>query len=259
MVDHTKENSEVYLTPNQAAQLLSVSTATFKKFIYQGAIKTFRTPGGHYRIRKSDLLSITSAKLPQVSAEPSANIDNDSLFQIASGFLQILEKRQKFCQGHSLSVSNLSILIGQRLHYLPERLHNLALAALLHDIGKSIISENILNKTQSLTSQEYSLIRAHPVMGEQILSGMPYFKRVLPIISQHHERFDGAGYPKGLRSDQILEEARIITVVDAFDVMTSLSSYKASLSVKQALAEIKKNAVTQFDPAIVEVFLQIYN
>ncbi len=258
MVDQTQEKSEVYLTPNQAAQLLSVSTATFKKFIYQGAIKTFKTPGGHYRIRKSDLLTITSEKLPQISSDPATTIDNDFLFQITSGFLQILEKRQKFCQGHSVSVAKLSILIGQRLHYSPERLRNLALAALLHDIGKSMISEDVLNKTHPFTAQEYSLVRAHPVMGEQILNSMPYFKQVVPIISQHHERFDGGGYPKGLKGDEILQESRIITVCDAFDVMTSLNSYKDSLTVKQALDELKRNAGTQFDPEIVKIFLEIY-
>ena len=130
-------------------------------------------------------------------------------------------------------------------------------ACLLHDIGKIGISENILRKPAKLSNCEWEIMKSHPVMGEEILKPLPTLKPVLPLIRHHHERWDGKGYPDGLKGEEIPLGARIIAICDAFDAMTSLRPYRKPLSKEKALKEIEKNSGTQFDPKLVEIFLKI--
>jgi len=244
-----KENR--YLTPQEAAKVLNVSISTLKKFIYLGQIRTLKTPGGHHRILERDLFANSSLQLPEINQD-------SSLFEVSLGFIKILEKRLRFSQGHSLSVSKSSYLIGQRMELSALDLQRLQLAALMHDIGKTAINENILNKPEPFSAEEYSIVKTHPVLGEGVLNAIKPFEELAPIVRQHHERVDGTGYPDGVRKDKICLEARIITVADSFDVMTSPNSYKRQLSKEEALQEIKNNSGAQFDPEVVDVFLKIF-
>ena len=247
--------SGIFLTPNQAARLLNISLSTLKKFIYSGRIRTLKTPGGHHRIRKSDLFRMLSAGSALV---PSGALKDKTLLGISKGFVYLLEKRQKFCQGHADSVARLSLKIAQRLNFSSAQMLRLQLASLLHDVGKLAINENILNKKDGLSDKEYAIIKTHPLLGEEVANSIKQLRGLSPIIRQHHERCDGQGYPDGLKRDEICSEARIIALSEAFQCMTSKDSYRKPLSRKEAIEEIKTNAVGQFDPKIVEIFLKIY-
>jgi HD-GYP domain-containing protein (c-di-GMP phosphodiesterase class II) len=138
----------------------------------------------------------------------------------------------------------------------PDRLELLIYAALLHDIGKMGIPSQILKKTGPLTPEEWEEIRKHPSAGRAIIE-KTFLKNAGPIIEQHHERYDGTGYPLGLKGDEILIEARIISVVDAFDAMSSERPYRKAMTNDEIIAELRRCSGTQFDPKVVEALIDV--
>ncbi|MBN2097699.1 MAG: HD domain-containing protein [Candidatus Omnitrophica bacterium] len=250
-----EKDNEVFLTPNQAAEILNVSLSTLKKFIYSGKIKTLKTPGGHHRIRKSDLFEMMN--IEAISGQ-SGDQEHQTLLEVSRGLINLLERRQKFCCGHASVVCRISLKIGLGLSFSAEDMCKLQLAALLHDIGMLAIEEGILNKITTLSEMEYSTIKTHPALGADLISSVQSFQKLSPIIRQHHERYDGLGYPSGLKRDEICPEAKIVSLAEAFAAMTASDSYRKPLSEKQALCEIKKNYGGQFDPEITESFLKNY-
>jgi len=250
-----RDNNDVFLTPKQAAKILNVSFSTLKKFIYSGKIKTLKTPGGHHRICRSDLFKMISAN---VLPAPSGVLKNKTLLGILRGFVNLMEKRQKFCHGHADSVARISLKIGQRLNFSSRQMDRLYLAAFLHDVGMLGIDESILNKETALSDKEYSIVKTHPLLGEEVVGSNKQLKRLSIIIRQHHERYDGAGYPEGLKKDEICLEAKIVAVAEAFSCMTASDSYRKPLAKKEAIEEIKRNAFSQFSPQVVEAFCKEY-
>lgn len=165
-----------------------------------------------------------------------------------------LETRDQYTHGHSIRVSKYSVLIGEKLGLPVERLHGLELAALLHDIGKIGTPDDILHKIKSLNTAEFSVMKLHPITGAELLSQVEALKPLAPFVKHHHERFDGKGYPDGLKGEDIPLESRIIIVADTFDAMTTTRSYRKGLERRVALKELNRCAGSQFDPKIVNVF-----
>jgi putative nucleotidyltransferase with HDIG domain len=166
-----------------------------------------------------------------------------------------LDARDPYTAGHSERVSTLSVMMGRTMNLASNDLEILRLGALLHDIGKIGVSDEILRKTGPLTPEEFEQIKRHPALGARILRQVPFLAPHLPIVELHHERPDGRGYPFGLRGDQIPLAARIVHVADAFDAMTSARAYRAARPASQAFAELERFSETQFDPASVEALL----
>jgi HD-GYP domain-containing protein (c-di-GMP phosphodiesterase class II) len=128
---------------------------------------------------------------------------------------------------------------------------------LLHDVGKVGVPERILNKPGPLTAAEWRVMRTHPIIGYQILQGIPFMQTAAQVVRCHHEMWDGGGYPESLKSEEIPLPARVFQVVDAFDAMTTDRPYRASLGVERACAEIERMAGTQFDPDVCRVFVEL--
>ena len=169
----------------------------------------------------------------------------------------LLDKKVPTKYGHTPNFSNLVLALAKELA-LPERkIYILKQASLLHDTGKVDIPMNILTKNKKLTAKEYKIIKKHSLKGVEIIKPLEFIKPVIPIILHHHERYDGTGYPSGLKRGQISIEARIMAVADAFEAMTSGRPYRNTASLNEAVEEIKKNSGTQFDPQVVEAFLKI--
>ena len=158
---------------------------------------------------------------------------------------------------HCERVAAVAVLFGKELGLLGEQLLDLKLAALLHDIGKVAVPHNLLEKKGPLTPHERRIMEFHPQIGFELLCGFPRLARAAEVAHAHHESFDGSGYPRGLSGGQILVAARIFSVVDTFDAITSGRPYRAAQSVELALKEIKKAAGQQLDPSLVDVFLKI--
>lgn len=168
-----------------------------------------------------------------------------------------LDTRDTETQGHSARVSEYTVLIAERMGVKEPELTEIRRGALLHDVGKIGISDAVLRKPGKLSPEEWIEMRRHPEMGYRILSGINFLEKSLPIVIAHQERFDGSGYPKGLKGEEIPLGARIFAVVDTLDAMTSDRPYRRALTYEDARGEIVRWSGIQFDPRVVEVFLTI--
>ena len=168
-----------------------------------------------------------------------------------------LDTRDTETQGHSLRVSEYTTVIARRMGVKDPELTEIRRGALLHDVGKIGIPDAVLRKPGKLTPEEWEEMRRHPEIGYRILSGIKFLEPSLPIVIAHQERFDGSGYPRGLKREEIPLGARIFAVVDTLDAMTSDRPYRKALRYEDAREEIIRNSGVQFDPSVVEVFLSI--
>jgi putative nucleotidyltransferase with HDIG domain len=171
---------------------------------------------------------------------------------------ETLEKRDYYTGNHTKRVMTYAVSIGREMGLNEDALTRLQLASILHDIGKIALRDNILLKDTNLDTDEITKIEKHTIIGEEIIKRIGQLDIVLPGIRQHHERFDGKGYPDGLRGEDIDLSARIISVADAFDAMTSDRPYRKRKTKAEAIAEIKNCANKQFDPSVVASFLKIF-
>lgn len=174
-----------------------------------------------------------------------------------SGLCEAIDARP-YMEGHGSRVSRLAETIALRLGWGAGRIRRLRIGALLHDVGKLAIADTIWDKAERLSEWEYAAIRRHPAAGMRILARQPDFRFVIPYVLFHHEHWNGGGYPFGRRGDEIPLEARVLAVADAFDAMTSQRPYRNPLPEEDALAELKRNAGSHFDPRIVAAFEEIY-
>ena len=168
-----------------------------------------------------------------------------------------VEAKDTYTRGHSDRVSEFSVLIGKYLGLPEPDLDTLRIGGLFHDIGKIGVPDAILQKDAKLTDDEYSQIKQHPNIGIHILSHAKIFQNILPIVEHHHERYDGKGYPSKIAGENIPYLARITSVADSFDAMSSRRSYRDCLPLDVIKEEFRKNKGTQFDPKIADVFLDI--
>jgi diguanylate cyclase (GGDEF)-like protein/putative nucleotidyltransferase with HDIG domain len=168
-----------------------------------------------------------------------------------------VDAKDHYTYGHSRKVSQYAVAIAQSMNLPPEKIAVIRTAGLLHDIGKIGIPDSILNKDGTLDEQEWRQIKAHPEMGVEILRYVAELAESLPIILNHHEHYDGSGYPSGLKGNEIPLEARLLSVADAYDAMTSLRPYHNQRSSQEAIDELRRCAGTTFDPELVEIFCKI--
>jgi HD-GYP domain-containing protein (c-di-GMP phosphodiesterase class II) len=167
---------------------------------------------------------------------------------------EAIEAKDPFLRGHSDEVSGYVAALAEKLGLEAGRREQLVLGSLLHDVGKLAIAASILLKPGALTPEERAIVEEHPLIGSRIVEQLRELSAVAPAILHHHERWDGTGYPNGLRGRQIPLEARIIAVADSFSAMTTDRPYRRRLSPAQARAELRRCAGTQFDPEVVSVF-----
>ncbi len=158
----------------------------------------------------------------------------------------------------SALIATIVVNLGRQLQLSPTEIDRLRVAALLHDVGKIAVPEEILEKPAALTSAEWQTVVQHPRIGQVILEQAAALKDAVPIILHHHERYAGHGYPYGLRANEIPLGARIVAVADAYDAMVNDRPYKRAMSHDQAIAELRRHAGTQFDPELVELFCDLY-
>jgi len=170
-----------------------------------------------------------------------------------------IEARDPYTRGHSARVTALAEEVARRLGWDEERIGLLRVGGPLHDVGKLAVSDEVLCKRGKLDERELAEIREHPTLGAKILLRLVAFRGALPYVLYHHERWDGTGYPTGRSGEQIPLEARVLAVADAFDAMTSDRPYRRALSHDEALAEVARCSGTQFDPQIVEIFVELFD
>lgn len=205
-----------------------------------------------YQLHLEELVAERTAELDKALEE----VEN-SYRMTLKALVQALETRDFETHGHSERVVTFSLRLGYELGLDKAGLRDLELGALLHDIGKIGVPDAVLRKPAKLNEDEWHKMKLHPQHGQMILRNIPFLEGAARVVSQHHEKWDGSGYPLGLRGEDIDIGARIFAVVDAFDAMISDRVYRRGCSYEDALAELMRCAGTQFDPMIVEAFKAI--
>jgi len=180
-----------------------------------------------------------------------------TLKETVNALVTVTEKRDPYTAGHMQRVAEIAVQIGKELNLSPKQLEALDMAARLHDIGKIYVPSDILNKPGRLTEAEMTIIRSHPEVSYEILNKIPFEVSIADIVRQHHERYNGSGYPDGLKGEEILIEARILAVADVLEAMASHRPYRPALGLDQALEEIKRNQGTLYDPQVVQAALKV--
>jgi putative nucleotidyltransferase with HDIG domain len=168
----------------------------------------------------------------------------------------MLDARERQTGQHSFRTRDLAVFLAQRMGVDGDEIDAIASGAFLHDIGKIGIPDCVLLKDSSFSPPEWEVMKQHSEIGYRILRSSPHLKRAAQIVLSHHERYDGTGYPNGLRGDQICFGARVFAVIDAYDSMRSARVYRAAMAEEKAKAEIVRHSGTQFDPNVVRVFLE---
>ncbi len=174
----------------------------------------------------------------------------------AESLIAAIDAKDAYTRNHSARVARHAQAIAEQLHLPSGVISDIAVASKLHDIGKIAVPDSVLQKAGSLTDDEFRLVQEHPKKSQQILSANPQLARIAEIVGQHHERYDGRGYPQGLKRDAISLEARIIACADAFDAMTTDRPYRRALTEAAAVAELRAHSGTQFDPEVVQAMLR---
>jgi len=172
-----------------------------------------------------------------------------------SALCQAVETKDFYTRGHSERVSKGAVMISTEIGMRADRVAAIRYAGMLHDVGKLGVPTSVLQKRSALTDDEYAAVQLHPMRGLDIVREIGFLDEALAGIMHHHERIDGRGYPMGLAGDEIPEFARVLAVADAFDAMTSDRSYRGARPVPEAIAEMRKCAGQQFDPAFVDAFI----
>jgi len=198
------------------------------------------------RKRMEESLRVSSERLERVL---------DETVRVLAGTMRI---RDVYTADHQEGVAQLAYAIGEEMGLSEDVLKGLWMAALIHDIGKLHIPGEILNKPTTLTALEYEIVKRHPEVGSETLKGISFPWPIAQIVSQHHERLDGSGYPRGLRGDQILPEVRVLSVADVMEAMCSHRPFRPAYPVETALDTIRAGAGTLFDERVVQACLKVF-
>ena len=187
--------------------------------------------------------------------EQSQEVKNsyDSIVAVLCSPLDLSDQMNR---GQAQRVSELTSVVAWQLGYRKEQVRLMEQAAILHDIGKIGLTETVLSKSETLTDEEWREMRRHPELGYRILKDIDFLEGASEIVYAHHERYDGTGYPRGLAGDEIPRGARVFAVVDAYDAMTTHRPYRKALPHNKAVEEIQRNSGTQFDPQVVQAFME---
>ncbi len=179
----------------------------------------------------------------------------DGVIQVVA---QTVDSRDPYTAGHQRRVARLAAAIAAEMRMDPEQVRGIQRAGMIHDVGKISVPAEILNRPGTLNDYEFDLIRGHPVTGRDILAGVRFRMPIAEIVHQHHERLDGSGYPRGLRGDEIILEARIIGVADVVEAMASHRPYRPALGLPAALDEVSAGSGVLYDPQVVDACLRVF-
>lgn len=182
---------------------------------------------------------------------------HDYFYRAMESLVRLLEAKDAYTRGHSSRVAKYTKKIALKMNFPQEEVESLRKIAKVHDIGKLGIPKSILNKKEKLTEEDWKTIQEHPGIGEKILRPVVFNEEMLAIVRGHHERYDGKGYPDGIKGDDITISSQIVSVADTYDAMTSTRAYRLSLSKEEAIEELKKNSGIQFNSRIIEAFLKV--
>ena len=247
-----------YLTDGM--QYSVVGIPFIKNDEYLGGMVLAGNEGGGIRaMHFHELLAFSPYLIPLFESAVLQEILLSNYLEAIETLAVALEAKDSYTRGHSNMVTAYAVAIARKMGLEPSMIQAVEIGAMMHDIGKIGVPDDILKKPGNLTADEFEIVKRHPLIGEEILKPMqhPLFTIPRQIVRWHHERLDGSGYPDGLKGDEIPLAAKITFVADAYDAMTSERPYRTGMPVETAFKELRKHAGKQFEPEIVEVLCDL--
>ncbi|KAA3648833.1 MAG: HD-GYP domain-containing protein [Chloroflexi bacterium] len=218
-----------------------------------GVNRTGRSKEPDLEGENPDMHNETVVELQKHLADAHAQLDQ-AYDATLNGWLKILDLRDNETEGHTQRVAAMTVRLGQYLGIDPQQLVYMSRGALLHDIGKMAISDTIMQKPGPLDEEEWAIVRRHPTFAQEILSSIPYLKPSLDIPYCHHEKWDGTGYPQGLKGEEIPIAARVFAIVDVWDALRSDRPYRNAWPENEVMAYLQEQSGKHFQPEIVKAF-----
>ncbi len=209
-------------------------------------------------IEPDDLVRIINARLYRTAAVEVAQV-GQAYLDTVKVLANAIEGRDKYTRGHVDRVTTYSLWLAKALKWSPQHIRNLEFGARLHDIGKIMIPGQVLNKPDPLTPEEWELMKKHTIAGAKMLQDIPHLRGTLPYILYHHEKWDGSGYPKGLKEKEIPIQGRILALADVYDALTTARPYHKAKPHDEVIQILEQDAGAHFDPQLTPVFIKIMN
>ncbi len=209
-------------------------------------------------IEPADLVRIINARLYRSAAVEVAQV-GQAYLDTVKVLANVIEGRDRYTRGHVERVTMYALWVAKALNWPAEHIRMLEFGGRLHDIGKILIPGSVLNKPGRLTNEEWSMVKKHPAAGAKMLQGIQHLRGTLPYVLYHHERWDGSGYPKGLKGKDIPVQGRLLALADVYDALTTARPYHKARSHSEVIQILQVDSGTHFDPQLVPIFIEIIN
>lgn len=206
-------------------------------------------------IDNGELVKIVNARLLRAAELEIAHI-GQAYLETVKVLANLIEGRDLYTHGHVERVARYARWIAEALQWPPEQLRRLEFGARMHDIGKIVVPDHILNKASALTAEEWEIMKQHPSVGAKILRNIQYLRDIVPYVLYHHERWDGSGYPEGLQGRDIPIEGRLLAIADVYDALTTARPYHPARPTSEVIKFLRMRSNVHFDPDLVEIFIR---
>lgn len=258
MIQKINANATVFIEPGENIEIMEFFYILEGELKFQGSNDPLKQGDyfySHYLTKPTEFYTLSHVTLLYFTTQPVFQYLSSTVSELMK-LSKTVEEKDSYTHSHANTVKDYAMRIGNKLRLSKEKIENIGFAAILHDIGKIDIPDEILKKPGELTEEEFEIIKKHPIIGAEMVKGT-YYENLSDIILQHHERIDGTGYPYGFKGDEIIIEAQVIAMADTYHAMSSDRPYRKALDPIDIVNELKELSGKRFDEKIVDALVEI--